>query len=64
MRKATGIMIEVSDSRTGTVTGRITCEQFRTFMGVRNAFIAALVKQFNDGKAACGEPERVREVIV
>lgn len=64
MRKATGILIEVSNSNTGVVTGRITCEQFREFMDVRSAFIAELVKQFNDGKAACGEPERVREVIV
>ncbi len=64
MRKATDIMIRVTDSGKDEVIGHITCEQFRKFMNDRTSFIPALIKRFNDGKVACGEPERVEQVLV
>lgn len=64
MRKATDIMIRVTDSRSGVVIGHITCDQFRTFMNDTRSFIPALVKRFNDGKVACNEPERAEQVVV
>ena len=46
----------------GTVTGTVTTKEFREYMNM-SGFTAALVKTFNEGKAACGEPERAREII-
>lgn len=64
MRKATGIMIEVTDIREDEVIGHLTCDQFRTAMNSKSEFIGTLVKRFNERKESIGEPERVREVIV
>jgi hypothetical protein len=46
----------------GTVIGTVTTKEFREYMNM-NGFTAALVKTFNEGKAACGEPERAHEII-
>ncbi len=56
------LLIQVSE---GTeVIGHIAPDQFRTWMRRSNRkFLADLVEEFNSGKAAAGEPERVAVVI-
>lgn len=56
-------MLKIRVTSKGKQIGILGCDEFRQFMNDQTSFLAVLVKRFNDGKAKCGEPERVEEVI-
>ena len=53
-------LIQVTSN--GTIIGTLTTKQFREYMGIAG-FTQALVNKFNEGKAACGEPEKAQIII-
>lgn len=61
--RASPLLIEILDSTDGKVFATITPQEFQGFMCRDRVFLSELIKMFNAGKAAAGEPERVRQVL-